>query len=638
MRFKYLNSLLLSAAVFSSPAFAQESPADSANAEDRATDMVITVVASGSRERVDQTGQSVSVIGSQEIERIGGPDITRVLERAPGVTITRNGGLGGFTGVRIRGAEGDQLLVLIDGVRVADVAAPGGGFDFGNLLSGSVGKIELLRGSNSVVWGSRAMGGVLAVTSKEVDGVEASAEYGAYDSIYATAAAGVVTDRFSGGLTAGYQNTDGFSSAAIGTEPDGFRQWQVTGRANYDVMDGLALVANGRWADGKLDLDGFPPPTFMTFGDTAEYQKTEEWSGRFGAEYTSTNLDLLAGYSIANVKRWLFDPAISPDSYFTTDGRDERVELRGRYRFGSGIALDFGADNEWSRFETGPTFGSSGKAEIASGHALLGWYTDHVTLAAGVRIDDHSDFGSEWTFGANGSVGLGGGWRVRASYGEGFKAPTLFQLMSDFGNEQLKPETSKSYDIGIEKGDRNAGLHVALTAFRRDSRNLIDFISCFGVTTGICTDRPFGTYDNVGKARAEGFEAELGAKMTERFSAQVVYTYVEATNRTPGSPNEGNDLARRPRHALTMSADWTTPLADLAVGGDIRLVSDSFDNASNTTSLDGYALLTLRASLPVTEKIELFGRVENVGDAEYQTAAGFGTPGRSAYIGAKARF
>jgi vitamin B12 transporter len=639
MRFTYLNSLLLSAAVVSSPAFAQEIPADSVSAEDRAADMVITVVASGSRERVDQTGQSVSVIGTEEIERIGGPDITRVLERAPGVTITRNGGLGGFTGVRVRGAESEQLLVLVDGVRVADVAAPGGGFDFGNLLSGSVGKIELLRGSNSVVWGSRAMGGVLAVTSKEVDGVEASAEYGAYDSIYATAAAGIVTDRFSGGLTAGYQDTDGFSTAAVGTEPDGFRQWQVTGRAKYDVMDGLALVANGRWADGKLDIDGFPPPTYMTFGDTAEYQKTEEWSGRFGAEYTSTNLDLMAGYSIANVKRWLFDPAISPDSYFTTDGRDERVELRGRYRFGGGIALDFGADNEWSRFDTADAFSNvSGKAEIASGHALLGWYTDNVTLAAGVRIDDHSDFGSEWTFGANGSVGLGGGWRVRASYGEGFKAPTLYQLMSDYGNGQLKPETSKSYDIGIEKGDRNAGLHVALTAFRRDSRNLIDFISCFGVTTGICTDRPFGTYDNVGKARAEGFEAELGAKMTERFSAQVVYTYVEATNRTDGSPNEGNDLARRPRHALTMSADWTTPLADLAVGGDIRLVSDSYDNASNTTSLDGYALLTLRASLPVTEKIELFGRVENVGDADYQTAAGFGTPGRSAYIGAKARF
>jgi vitamin B12 transporter len=350
MRFTYLNYLLLSVAFVSSPALADDAPSDIPTAEDQKQDTVITVVASGSRERVDQTGQSVSVIGSEEIERIGGPDITRVLERAPGVTITRNGGVGGFTSVRVRGAEGEQLLVLVDGVRVADVASPGGGFDFGNLLSGNVGKMELLRGSNSVVWGSRAMGGVLAITSKEIDGIEGSAEYGANDSVYATAAAGITTDRFSGGLTAGYQDTDGFSSAAIGDEPDGFRQYQVTGRAKYEVLDGLALVANGRWADGKLDLDGFPPPTFMTFDDTAEYQKTQEWSGRFGAEYTSTSLDLMAGYSIADVQRKLFDPGANPELNFTSDGRDERLELRGRYRFGGGVAVDFGADQEWSRF------------------------------------------------------------------------------------------------------------------------------------------------------------------------------------------------------------------------------------------------------------------------------------------------
>lgn len=630
MRFKTLNYLAASAAAFSFPVLAEEAPGDAG------PDTSITVVGSGSRDPVDRSGQSISIIGSDEINRIGGPDISRVLERVPGVAISRNGGIGSFTGVRVRGAEGEQLLVLIDGVRVADVAAPGGGFDFGNLLAGNVGKIELLRGSNSVIWGSQAIGGVLAITSREVNGVEASAEYGANDSVYATAAAGVVTERFSGGLTAGFQDTDGISTAATGTEPDGFRQWQVTGRARYEIVDGLALVANGRYADGKLDLDGFPPPDY-TFTDTPEYQETREWSGRVGAEYSSTRLDLAGGYSIADVRREMFDPAIGPDSTFTTKGRNERLELRGRYRFGGGFALDFGTDNEWSRFKTGP-FGSSGKAELASGHALLGWYRDNVTLAAGLRLNDHTDFGSEWTFGANGSVGLGDDWRVRASYGEGFKAPTLYQLLSDYGNQLLIPETSRSYDIGIEKGDRNAGLHVALTAFRRDSRNLIDFASCFGVTTGICADRPFGTYDNIGKARAEGVEFELGARVTERFWAQAAYSYMAATNRTPGSANEGNDLARRPHHAITVSADWITPLAGLAVGGDIRMVGDSYDDAGNTRSIDSYALLTLRANMPVTERIELFGRVENVGDADYETAAGYGTPGRSAYIGARARF
>ena len=183
------------------------------------------------------------------------------------------------------------------------------------------------------------------------------------------------------------------------------------------------------------------------------------------------------------------------------------------------------------------------------------------------------------------------------------------------------------------RGDRNGPLHFALTAFRRDSRDLIDFVSCFGVAGGICTNRPFGTYDNVKRARAEGIELELGAKLSEHFTAQAAYSYTRSRNRATGL-----DLARRPRHAVTVSADWETPLGGLALGGDVRLVGDSFDDAGHFVPLDGYALATVRASLPLGSHLELFGRVENLTDANYQTAAGYGTYGCSAYVGARARF
>jgi vitamin B12 transporter len=251
---------------------------------------------------------------------------------------------------------------------------------------------------------------------------------------------------------------------------------------------------------------------------------------------------------------------------------------------------------------------------------------------------DHSRFGSEWTFGVNGSVGIVADWRVRASYGEGFKVPTLFQLYSNYGNEALVPERSRSVDLAVEKGDRNAPLHVALTVFRRDSRDLIDYVSCWKITTGICAGRPYGTYDNVGKARAEGIEAELGAKISERFRAGAAYTYVKAINRTAGDPRQGNDLARRPRHALTVSADWTTPLAGLALGADLRMVGDSFDDAYGSSRIDGHALVTLRAAVPVAGAVELYGRIENLTDQRYETATGYGVPGRSAYVGVRGRF
>jgi vitamin B12 transporter len=620
MRFKPLITLL--AISWSPSAWTQEPGV--------IRDEVITVVATGSARPIDDSGQSLSVIAADEIEAIQGPDLTRVLERAPGVTLSRNGGLGSFTGVRVRGSASEQVLVLVDGVRVADVAAPGGGFDFGTVTSGEIGRIELLRGSNSVIWGSDALGGVLALTTR-APGVQASAEYGARDSFAGQSNWGLTAPTHTIALGGGYVRTDGISAAANGSESDSFRQWNLHGRGELSLGNALALRATARYAEGRVDIDGFPPPTFA-FADTDEFQDTRQFSGRAGLVWETASLRLDAGYAHSDTRRDLVDRAGGTAPYFTSKGISGRAEVLARWNIADHWMLDFGADRQRDRFRTGPTFGNRGRATLASGHALLGWHGEAADLAAGVRYDHHSRFGGEWTLGANGSVALGEGWRLRASYGEGFKAPTLFQLLSDFGNPTLSPERSRSYDIGIERGDRNAPLHLALTAFRRDSRDLIDFVSCFGNTTGICSGRPFGTYDNVGRARAEGVELELGARVSERFRAQAAYSYVRARSR-----DNGTDLARRPRHALTLATDWTTPWAGLALGGDLRLVSNSFDDAGNFVRIDGHALAMLRASVPLGDRLELYGRIENLADVRHETAAGYGSTGRSGFVGARVR-
>ena len=589
-----------------------------------------TILVTGAKTSIYQAGQSISVVGPAELLAIQGPDLTRVLERLPGVTFNRNGGLGNFTGLRVRGADAEQLLVLVDGVRMADVASPGGGYDLGNLLTGGIGKIELLRGSNSVVWGSQAIGGVLAVTSPEMNGANASAEYGSHNSLDASASGGLVAYNYAFTLNTGYVRTNGISTAASGKEPDGFRQWRIGGRGRLDLASGLSATLTARYADARLDQDGFPPPSY-SFADTPEYSTTREASGRAGLAYTAGSLHLDGGYAISDIRRAYFDTPTSIAPNFATKGRSERLDLTGRADLPAGFNLTFGGDSEWSRYST--SFDAEKKARLASGHMLLGYGGDRLNLAAGLRIDDHSRFGSQWTFGANGSFTVADNWRIRASYGEGFKAPTLFQLFSDFGNGALVPEHSRSYDLGVEKGDRNGGLHIALTAFRRDSRDLIDFVSCFGVSGGICAGRPFGTYNNIARARAEGFEAELGGALTDNLKASATYSYVKASNQA-----NGKDLARRPRHALTLSADWATPLRSLKLGADLRVVSHSFDDAGNFTRLPGHTLVTVRASLPVNDTIELFGRIENLGNERYQTTAGYGTLGRSAYVGARARF
>jgi vitamin B12 transporter len=617
-----VRKILIFLIALSSPALAQD---DEVVVDFPLREDVITVVATGSEQRLDWSGQPVAVVGRAEIETIQGPDLTRVLERLPGVTVSRNGGIGGFTAASLRGANAEQVLVLVDGVRAADVAAPAGGTDLGNLLAGEVERIDLLRGANSVVWGSDALAGVIAVTTRDVDGLAASAEYGANDSLTGDLAAGGRIGALSGTLDGGYSRTDGVSAAAAGTEPDGFRQWRIGGKARL-AFGRFALVANARTADGRLEIDGYPPPAF-TFADTPEYQTTRQSSGRLGAEYAGDTLELRAGYALSDTRRAYFDPRQSDDPNYRTWGSSRRANFSGRV--GERVTLDFGADSEWTRFHTSTD--AERRARLASVHALAGWHPEGANLAAGVRYDDHSRFGGAWTLGANGSVELGHGWRAVASYGEGFKAPTLVQLLSDYGNAALTPERSRSFDAGVELGDRNAPLHIAAHAFRRDTRDLIDFVSCFGTGAGICANRPFGTYDNVGRARARGFEIEGGARIGARLHAAAVYSFVDAVDR-----GSGRALARRPRHALTASLDWTGPRG-LVLGGDVRLVGDSFDDAANLVPLDGYALVDVRASLPVSETFELYGRIENLTDADYVEVAGYNTRGRAAFVGARLR-
>jgi len=225
---------------------------------------------------------------------------------------------------------------------------------------------------------------------------------------------------------------------------------------------------------------------------------------------------------------------------------------------------------------------------------------------------------------------------VRASFGEGFKAPTLFQLYSDFGNLALRPERSTSFDLGIERSDRNYAPYLAATVFRRDSEGLIDFVSCFGTTTGICSNRPFGTYDNVGRARAQGIELE-GRYALGDLLLRSAYSYVDTEDRTPGAADRGHQLARRPRHALSFGGDWQTAHDGPTLGADLRWVSKSFDDADNTVALRAYAVLDLTARWPLGDRIELYSRVENLWNERYQTAAGYASPPRGAFVGARLR-
>ena len=598
--------------------------ADKVTSDANRPDIVVT--ATGARQQIGETGQAVTVLTRDAIERRQLPVLSDLLATTPGVTVSRNGGIGQPTAVRIRGAEGEQTLVLIDGVRVNDPSSPGGAFDFGNLLVGKIDRVEVLRGPNSVPWGSQALGGVVNITTARPGpglGAELHGEYGYKNAGQVVAR---VSDSFgpvAASLGGGYFTDDGVSAFKFGTERDGYRQYAGSGRVEVTLSPDVSIDLRGNYADSKVAFDGFPPPNF-TFADTSGYGTTKQAFGYAGLNATLGALHNRLAFTLSDTRRRSYTTTTAAAALF--NGRTERYEYQGDASLADTISAVFGAEHEDSRFDDGKTNQSTG---VTSGYlqAIVTPF-ERLTLTGGARIDDHRTYGTKTTFSGNAALRIGSATVLRASYGEGFKAPTLFQLFSVYGNTALQPETAQSFDGGIEQALVGGALRFGATYFHRDTVNQIDF--SFAPRVG----RPFGFYDNIARTRAEGVEAFIELRPTPELTFAANYTYTDAKNRATDVV-----LLRRPEHSVNASIDWT-PRRWLRFGASVQTVSDSRDNDFRTfapASLDGYTLVGVRASVPLGDRFELYGRVENLTDASYETVSGYGTYGRNGHIGVRVR-
>src|SRR5262245_52629163 len=264
--------------------------AAAAQAED-----TVVVTATRTEQPLPQVGQTVSVIDAPTITRRQVDTVSDLLRNVPGVTIARNGGIGTTTSVFIRGAESDQTVALIDGVKLNDPSSPGGGFNFGNLLVGNIARIEVLRGSQSVLWGSQAIGGVVSLTTVEPTeelSANARAEYGWRSTRELVGNVSQKIGAVSASLGAGTFRTDGisaFNEDRGGTERDGYRSFGAHAKFNIALSDSVSVDLRGWYSNGKAGIDGFPPPTFESPAPGG-YSRTREPIG-----YTGLNVALLDG-------------------------------------------------------------------------------------------------------------------------------------------------------------------------------------------------------------------------------------------------------------------------------------------------------------------------------------------------------
>lgn len=608
--FRFSIAAAAALALLPAPAFADDS---------------IVVTANRIEQDAKTVGQAITILDRALIEARQTISIADLIATTPGVSAIRNGGFGGISSVFIRGASSDQTLVLIDGVRVNDPASPSGAYDFGNLQTTGIDRIEILRGANSVIWGSQAIGGVINIlTTPTSDGftLRARGEYGDYDTANVSGSVGFRAGPVKASLGGGYFSTSGISAQANNIETDGADREQINGRVEVALSADAGLDFRGFYARSFAELDGFNP--------TSTTRQVNGYAGGYVKLFGQALL-LRGGYSVADIRR---DSTSSfGDSRF--DGRSERAEMQGDARIAPWLRMVFGAESEWSRAQS--SFSASAqRTQLSSVYAqALVEPLAGLNLAGGVRHDDHRTFGGETTLGANFAYNFGNS-TLRASYAEGFKAPALDQLFASYGNTALTPERARSFDVGIEQRLLGNRLLARVTVFDRKTRDQIVFFSCPTNPNPLCIGRgSFGAYYlNIARADADGVELELQAKPNNALTLSANYTHLRSINRT--APNANRDLPRRPRDLANVSIDWADTRYSL--GATISLIGDSFDNASNATRLDGYSIASLRGSVKISDELTLTGRIENLFDAQYQVATGFNTLGRNAYVGVRTNF
>ena len=608
----------------------------------------LVVVANRTPVVAAESGRSVTVIPGQAIRDRQVLVVSDLLATTPGVGVTRNGGPGGVTAVRIRGAEAEQTLFVIDGVRLNDPSVIGGAYDAANLLVGDISRIEVLRGVQSAVWGGQAIGGVVSLETRLPSAgafaAEGTAEAGGLGTSYLRGGVSGGGGALAWRLAADAYATDGVSAARGGTERDGYRRTGASGRLTADLAPDIRLDLRAVWSDARNAFDGFPAPAYV-FADTRERGRTREALGYAGLTFPAAagRLKNRLGLALTDTRRRTFDPEQAvTDLTFRAEGRVSRLEYQGEADLTPDWRLTFGAEGERSRMRiASPSAWNPQPQPLARSTGVdsawiqaLGRPADDLTLTLAARLDRHDAFDDH----GSGQAALawrpnGGGTLIRASLGQGFRAPSLYQLYSEYGNAALKPETAVAWDLGVEQ--KAGEVRLSLTLFGRRTQDQVNFAVCTGGGDPNCTGGRFGYYANLDRTTALGLEATAAGRLAG-FDVDASYTRTRA--RLEGQAGAADqDLPRRPRDMASLDVSRTLP-GDLRLGLGLRYAGESLSDLWGGPPLKSYLTLGLRVELPLEDRISVYGRVDDATDRAPETVRGYGAPGRVATFGLRARF
>lgn len=568
-------------------------------------------------------GSTVEVVTEEDIAKQSRPFLRDYLETLPGVSLSQNGPVGGQSGITIRGANQSYVKVLVDGMDIADPTAPQSFVRYEHLLVGDFSRIEVLKGSQSTLYGGDAVAGVISIDTRRATkpgySQSVAAEYGAHNTWRGATTAGYASDRGDISFSLLGIDTAGFSAADNAPEDDGYDNITFSGRGEYQIAEGVSVFFATRSfkAENEYDAFGLSAPV----DSVIEHGRTAQFAGRVG-----TNIELFEGrfkntFAVQGMKinrddvtSSLFDPV----TWY--DGDRVKVEYNGIISFNDQLSLLAGADWE----ETGvETFNAPGKRDVAS---LFGTFAqlmvepvENLTLTFGGRMDEHNEFGNFNTHRLTAAyLFTQTDTKIRASHSTGFRAPSLNELYGPFGaNPDLTPEESLSWDAGVEQGLFGNRASLGITYFELDTDNLINYQG--------------GGYVNVpGITHRKGVEVSAGAVITERLALRAAYTFTD-TERENGLP-----LPRVPVHNFAFGID-AEPIDKLKVNVTAKYVTENLDEVFplGIVALDDYVLVNAKVSYEFRPGMEAYIRGENLLDEDYQTAYGYGTSDLAIYGGVR---
>lgn len=610
--------------------------------------VIVSATRAGEGVRRDVLGSSITVLEPRDLQQRQTRIVSDVLRDVPGVSVGRSGTVGNMTQIRVRGAEGNQVLVLIDGVEASDPHY--GEFDFATLLADDVARIEVLRGQQSALYGSDAIGGVIhyiTASGKEQPGLRTRIEGGSFNTWEGAARLAGATDTVDYAISTGYQTTDGVPTARLGRRDVGSENGAFSGKVQFSPTDTFRMRAVARYS--TVDADSNDQDFSSPFGvypygyvvDSDDYYENRALYGLLRSELDSFEgrwRNALTVQGVSAERKGFSDDALD----YADEGSRFKASYESTLRFGSDAVsqtLTGAFDVERERMQNvGPVF----EPEMALRRETdnIGWVAQYdavinerLGLGAAIRHDANDRFDDADTYRLQASYKFDTGTRLRAAAGTGIKNPTVTELFgfspSTFiGNPDLKPEQSAGWEVGIEQSFARDATLVGLTYF---DNSLEDEIYTLFTATFASTPRNRAT-----QSTQRGLELFAIANVGAAWRFDVSYTHLDAKE-------NGVEEVRRPPDIASLNVNWQVLAERASLNLTVRYNGDTYDNnftgvGPSRVVLGNYTLLNLGADYQMSDHLGVYARIENLFDEEYEEAYTFRTPGRAAYVGIRSAF